>query len=118
MYTFTIMVHIANVYIKSLPDFSTKAGSSLFHYFSIRKWLQKDNLSFEMRSALKKLGKFRKWAPLWRNFLKKIDQQIWDLRFLTPSLVPKMSQIKGMKKLGQKDKTPKNVALSIDSVPN
>ena len=35
-----------------------------------------------------------------KEFSKKNDQTIWEIRFVTPSLLPKMSQIKGMKKLG------------------
>jgi len=38
-----------------------------------------------------------------KEFSKKNDQTIWEIRFVTPSLLPKMSQIKGMKKLGFKN---------------
>ena len=38
-----------------------------------------------------------------KEFSKKNDQTIWEIRFVTPSLLPKMSQIKGMKKLSFKN---------------
>ena len=48
-----------------------------------------------------------------KEFSKKNDQTIWEIRFVTPSLLPKMSQIKGMKKLGFK-----NNPLPPEAEPN
>ena len=39
-------------------------------------------------------------GQIFKKFSKKIDLTILEIRFVTPSLLPNMSQIKAMKKLG------------------